>query len=75
MFNILEEAGAKLRMRPMAVTHVNKFVKCVHTNFNYLILGRHVIELKKIVNFIKIIVINLMEGAQCRTNIWFALCK
>jgi len=32
MFNILEEAGAKLRMRPMAVTHVNKFVKCVYTN-------------------------------------------
>jgi hypothetical protein len=31
--------------------------------------------LKKCVNSIKIIILNFLEGAQKRTNVWFALCK
>jgi hypothetical protein len=69
MFNILEEVGAKLHMRPMAVTQVTIFVKCVN-EINYLILGGHVIELKKFVHSWNN---NFLEGAQNRTNIWFAL--
>ena len=49
-----------VHMRPMAVTRVTKFQKCVNS-FKLII--------------ITIIIINFIKSAQNRTNIGFALCE
>ena len=55
-------------MRPMAVTRVAKFMKCVE-EINELILWRVGYQILKVVNTIKRIVIDFLEGAQDRANI------